>query len=207
MAQSPFADYFNHTSSDERACSVSFSKAGYAIATSSAVKKGEEVYISYGNHSNDFLLAEYGFILGDEGGGNEWDEIVLDEYIMPLLSMAEKINLKDQGFLGNYVLDRRDVCFRTQVAMRLLSIQIRGSTIGSWRAFVYGKDDGEKGQKAADQVLLKVLRKVQKDVRAKIEAFENLGSEIGDECQRDMLRRRWEQIGALVQSAVDRIPN
>ncbi len=66
MAQSPFSDYFNHTSSPS-ACNVLFSSSGYTITTPAKIKQGEEVYISYGNHSNDFLLTEYGFILPEEG--------------------------------------------------------------------------------------------------------------------------------------------
>ncbi|CAI4214496.1 unnamed protein product [Parascedosporium putredinis] len=40
---------------------------------------GEEVYICYGRHSGDFLLAEYGFS-PDE---NAWDEVSLDEVVEP----------------------------------------------------------------------------------------------------------------------------
>ncbi|KAH7342382.1 hypothetical protein BKA65DRAFT_503985, partial [Rhexocercosporidium sp. MPI-PUGE-AT-0058] len=138
MALNPFADYFNHISSPS-ACEVNFSADGYTITTSVPIKKGEEVYISYGNHSNDFLLAEYGFILA--GDTNQWDEVELDCYVLGLLSADKKEVLEEEGFLGNYVLDRETVCYRTQVALRLACLPV-----GQWRRFVAGSDDGEKDQ-------------------------------------------------------------
>jgi hypothetical protein len=199
MAQSPFSDYFNHTSSPS-ACNVSFSSSGYSITTPAEIKKGEEVYISYGNHSNDFLLTEYGFILGGEGGGNQWDEVPLDTYILPLFSAKQKERLEERGFLGKYVLDRKEVCYRTQVALRILVLPVR-----KWERFVDGLEDGEKEQGAVDKVSRKVLREFEQEAKEKIEAIGGLGEEVGMEYQRDMLRRRWVQIEGLIQAAVDRL--
>jgi hypothetical protein len=169
MAQSPFSDYFNHTSSPS-ACNVSFSSSGYSITTPAEIKKGEEVYISYGNHSNDFLLTEYGFILGGEGGGNQWDEVPLDTYILPLFSAKQKERLEERGFLGKYVLDRKEVCYRTQVALRILVLPVR-----KWERFVDGLEDGEKEQGAVDKVSRKVLREFEQEAKEKIEAIGGLG--------------------------------
>jgi hypothetical protein len=202
MAQSPFSDYFNHTSSSS-ACNVSFSSSGYTITTPAKIKKGEEVYISYGNHSNDFLLTEYGFILSEEGGGgggNRWDEVPLDAYILPLFSAKQKERLEERGFLGKYVLDRKEVCYRTQVALRILVLPIR-----KWERFVDGLEDGEKEQGAVDKMLGKMLKEFKEEAKEKIEAIVGLGEEVGMEYQRDMLRRRWVQIEGLIQAAVDRI--
>jgi hypothetical protein len=199
MAQSPFADYFNHTSSTS-ACSASFSPAGYTISTPVNIKKGEEIYISYGNHSNDFLLAEYGFILGEEGGGNQWDEVPLDPYILPLFSAKQQERLEERGFLGKYVLDRNDVCYRTQVALRILVLPAR-----KWEHFADGMEDGVKEQGAVNKVLKKVLREFELEAKEKIEELEGLKDEAEMEYQRDMLRRRWSQIEGLIQTALDRI--
>ncbi|KAG0650498.1 Ribosomal lysine N-methyltransferase 2 [Hyphodiscus hymeniophilus] len=68
MALQPFADYFNHA--DIASAEALFSSQGYSIAASCSISKGDEIYISYGNHSNDFLLAEYGFSMES----NKWDE-------------------------------------------------------------------------------------------------------------------------------------
>ena len=85
MALIPFADYFNHA---DVGSVVTFSPSGYKICTDRQIEKGEEIYISYGNHSNDFLLAEYGFILDE----NKWDEISLDELILPLFLKSRNTN-------------------------------------------------------------------------------------------------------------------
>ncbi|KAF4630581.1 hypothetical protein G7Y89_g7550 [Cudoniella acicularis] len=138
-ALSPFADYFNHA---PHGCNVSFSATGYEITTEKHIPKGAEIYISYGNHSNDFLLAEYGFIL--PSGTNDWDEISLDAYIIPLFSPTQKKHLEDHGFLGKYVLDKETVCYRAQVALRILCVGLR-----KWERFVEGygvASDGEFGE-------------------------------------------------------------
>lgn len=197
MAQSPFADYFNHTSSPS-ACNVSFSSSGYSISTPVAVKAGQELYISYGNHSNDFLLAEYGFILPLDT--NIWDEVGLDEYILPLLFEKQKDALKERGFLGQYVLDSSTVCHRTQVALRILVVNAR-----KWERFVDGMEDGEKEQADVDKVLLKVVMNFKRDVKSKLRAVEGLGGHVGTPEQRQTVERRWKQIEALLQAAVNRI--
>jgi hypothetical protein len=85
---------------------VAFTAAGYTITTrphpTPTIPAGSEIHISYGNHSNDFLLAEYGFIMSE----NEHDLISLDDLLLPLFSASQKAPLEEKGFLGNYVLDQ-----------------------------------------------------------------------------------------------------
>ncbi|KAJ4416203.1 hypothetical protein N0V85_002389, partial [Neurospora sp. IMI 360204] len=90
MVLQPVADLFNHTSYDPSAedkegnrkiCSVAFSPTAFTITTTRPYTAGEEVYICYGNHSNDFLLIEYGFLFDE----NVWDEVCIDDAILPLL--------------------------------------------------------------------------------------------------------------------------
>ena len=158
------------------------------------------MYISYWNHSNDFLLTEYGFILPEEGGGNQWDEIPLDAFILPLFSAKQKERLEERRFLGKYILDRKDVCYRTQVALRILVLPIR-----KWERFVDGLEDMEDEQGAVDRVLGKVLKNLKIEVQGKMESVEGLKEDVGMKCQRDMLRRRWMQIEGLIQAALVRI--
>jgi len=214
MALNPFADYFNHTSfpaptnpSDPAPttnslhpspCDVSFTTAGYTITTSAPVKKGEEIYISYGNHSNDFLLTEYGFILPSTPHPNHWDEVPLDAYILPLFSSTQKDKLSELGFLGKYVLDPREVCYRTQTALRVLCMPI-----GRWQRIAEGFDDGEKYQEEVNQILLKALNTYLKDAKKSLKAVE--AAEEGLEDQRHLLARRWKQIRILLQVTIDRI--
>jgi hypothetical protein len=192
LALIPFADYFNHA---DVGSVVTFSPSGYKICTDRQIEKGEELYISYGNHSNDFLLAEYGFILDE----NKWDEISLDELILPLFSKEQKHQLKEAGFLGNFALDRETVCYRIQVALRLLYM-----TSNRWQRLVAnGLEDEDKHQEAVDKILLKTLKAHLDSVHERLKQVKVL--HCGLSSQRDTLSRRWKQIHLLLTTAISRI--
>lgn len=93
MTLCPFADYFNHTS---KGCDFDSNLSRCWVTCDRDYEAGEEVYLSYGKHSNDMLLAEYGFIFD----GNMWDHVKLDELILPQLSVAQKEALEEANFLG-----------------------------------------------------------------------------------------------------------
>lgn len=192
LALIPFADYFNHA---DTGCEVTFSPSGYKICADRQIEKGEEIYISYGNHSNDFLLAEYGFILDE----NKWDEISLDEDILPLFSEEQKHILKEAGFLGKFVLDRETVCYRLQVALRLLCM-----TSNRWQRLVAnGLEDDDKHQVAVDKILLEALKAQLNRAHEKLKQVELL--HCGLTSQRSTLSRRWKQIRLLLTTAISRI--
>lgn len=192
MALNPFADYFNHT--DSQGCEVSFGPDGYKIHTAHTIEQGDEIYISYGSHSNDFLLAEYGFILSE----NKWDETSLDSCILPLFSKQQKQQLDEVGFLGKYTLDKETTCHRTQVALRLLCLSGK-----RWQRFVGGQDDGEKEQPAVDACLAQILDGYLDHVEEKMERLTMLDS--GLDSQRTALSNRWKQIHYLLKSTIERI--
>ncbi|ROV93258.1 hypothetical protein VPNG_09556 [Cytospora leucostoma] len=216
MVLQPVADLFNHT--DRGGCDVAFDHAeAFTFTTTRAYSRGEEVHISYGRHSDDFLLVEYGFVL--EAGRNEWDEVCLDEAVLPALSGTQSGELEDVGFLGNYVLDRDTVCHRTQVALRILAVSGRygGLTMGAWRRFVSGLDDGEGSQVKADSLLVGLLEEYDDDVvGAKVKELKKLNfGDDGDggddddedlnESRRGLLLARWGQIRELVRATVERL--
>jgi hypothetical protein len=191
MALNPFADYFNHSS---RGCEVLFDKSCFQITTDRKYEAGEEIYISYGQHSNDFLLAEYGFIMES----NEWDELKLDTVLLPELSDTQKEELKDAGFLGNYVLDKETFCYRTQVGLRILCLPL-----GRWRRYVDGLDDGDKEQPEVDAILLRLLQKYVKIAQDRVNAVSELKT--GLSCQREILGKRWLQILDLLHNGINQV--
>jgi len=194
LALAPFADYFNHA---DVGSEVIFSPSGYNICTNRHIQKGEEIYISYGNHSNDFLLAEYGFILDE----NKWDEIWLDEDILPLFSEEQNQILKEAGFRGKFVLDRQTTCYRTQVALRLLFMPSN-----RWQRLVAnGLEDEDKHQADVNKILLKVLKARLDTVLERLKQVEVL--DCGLSSQRDTLTRRWKQIRLLLTIAISRMEN
>jgi len=180
MVLQPVADLFNHTATG--GCEVSFDDKGFTVVAGRDHAKGEEVFISYGRHPNDFLLVEYGFFLDE----NEWDEVSLDEAILKSLGPTQKEVLNEKGYLGEYFVDRRTVCYRTEVVARLLCYSTR-----DWYGFVDGGvDDGAEE---------KVERVVETFLKGALEGAERVVGEFrmvrtGEKAQRDVLRRRWVQI-------------
>jgi len=144
-------------------------------------------------HSNDFLLAEYGFIFPE----NASDQVSLDQFILPLFSEKQKQDLETVGFLGKYVLDRDGVCYRTQVALRILCLSPR-----KWQRVVDGLDDGEGSQARMDQWLIKVLYHFNSHVSKMLVKVSKVNSEFPGH---ETLSKRWGQIRLLLQATISRI--
>ena len=192
MVMQPVADLFNHA---DVGCEVAFSAASFTVTADRAYDAGEEAYICYGKHPNDFLLVEYGFVLER----NRWDEVGLDDAVLPELSGEQKARLDERGFLGGYVLDAKTVCYRTQVALRLLCVPA-----AQWERLVYeGEDGGEALQEKVDRLLLKVLRKYRGKVQATVDEVEEL--EVGQPEQRELLLKRWRQVLGVVEQTIERL--
>ncbi len=155
MVLCPLIDLFNHTSNPTSACKVTHDSSGFTV-TSPSVPAGtrgeEELFVSYGSHSNDVLFAEYGFVL--PGSENVQDCVSIDSMIQPTLSVEQKRRLAAKGYLGEYTLfspqanrGEAGVCWRTEVAARigLLSVQ-------HWEGFVDGiLDEDELGDEVKEK--------------------------------------------------------
>ena len=177
----PVADLLNHASTG---CPASFTSRGLAITADRAYDPGVEIYTTYGRHGNDFLMTEYGFLLED----NEWDEVSLDDVLLPRLDDQQKAELRELGFLGRWMLDRRTPgCFRTQVALRkLCGIDPRGCINGVERGDI---------QRTVNEVLDGVLAEFFRDAEGNARVVAGMGP--GGE----VLARRWRQIAELVGEA------
>lgn len=199
MALQPVADLFNHSPTG---CAVAFTPAGFSITAepgAADIAEGNEVFIRYGSHSNDFLLVEYGFTLPD--GLNSFDEVCLDSYLCPLITAAgsreaKRRMLEDRGFWAGYMLDAETVCYRTQVALRALCL-----SRDDWEDFVDGRRDEDLDQPLVDRQLLKVLRQYADQIAETRDRVNDVS--VGD-VMRNSLRQRWEQIAALVDAALAR---
>lgn len=179
LALIPAADLLNHSSSG---CRETFSSRGLTIAADREYPADTEIHICYGRHGNDFLLTEYGFLLSP----NEWDEVNLDDVLLPFLSEDQKEKLRDLGFLGRWVLDARTPgCFRTQVALRVL----KGVDTGR---FLRGEETDE-AQRAVDVFFDEILAGYLEKIEAVVNEVQGLGPE------GEVLAGRWRQIGELVR--------
>ncbi|KNG44269.1 set domain-containing protein [Stemphylium lycopersici] len=221
----PFIDYFNHS---DAGCDPQHDAKGYSVTADRAYAAGEEVFVTYGSHSNDFLLSEYGFILP---GKNRHDAIPLDDLLIPLLEKGQMEALKEDGFYGNYTLfaprgrkekdkegggEEEDevevVCHRTQALLRLLILDSK-----RYATFVSGEDDGARDQSRLNLYLAGVLVRYSRKIADTIEEVEGLELGSGEqgqseeekeqekevvEAQRDTVLKRWKQIRHIVNSAV-----
>lgn len=188
MVLQPVVDLFNHAPTGW--CAGAFNEDAFTITTQEAHEPGQELFIKYGSHGNDFLLVEYGFTLPPPL--NAWDETSLDPYLCPALTAAgHKPVLEDAGFWGKYMLDRETACYRTHVALRTLCL-----TPLQWRAVLDGERDEDRDQSRVDAQLVVVLRRYEEDITARIGEVEDTTA--GDELSREGLRDRWVQIKELV---------
>ncbi|KAJ9148753.1 SET domain-containing protein [Coniochaeta hoffmannii] len=108
LALMPAADLFNHA---ETGCEVSFTPTAYTVSADRSYRPGEEICISYGEHSNDFLLTEYGFVLSD----NCWDMVCIDDVVLDTLSPWQAAQMQKEGLLGRFLLDSNGIpCRKTR---------------------------------------------------------------------------------------------
>jgi hypothetical protein len=216
-AMCPFMDYFNHSNAG---CNPQHNAKGYSMNADRAYKAGEEVFFSYGSHTNDFLLVEYGFILD----ANKCDAIPLDHLLVPLLEPEQCAALKEDAFFGNYSLFPAEpiICHRTQAVLRLLVLDSK-----RYSAFVGGDDDGAREQGRLYGFLVGVLTKYSREIMEILEEAEQLEvvehGDAGEKEKKDkrktkktgdaadvptrlehqqVLVRRWKQIRDLVNLAI-----
>jgi hypothetical protein len=182
MAMCPGMDLFNHTSDegDRLCCAVSYNKDGFTIMSPTVrVKEGEELFISYGAHSEEDLWVEYGFMLG--GASNKWDGINIDAVVFSDSRMTGEMRMKltDADYVGGYTLRRDGVCWRTETAARLLVMKPE-----AWDAFVegtYAGDHDEAGEvlckQAVDEIIRGWIRAVQCEAENSLRGVEALTAE------------------------------
>ena len=190
ISLAPFADMFNHTPNGS--VSVTFTTDGYTLSALQDITKGQELSISYGNHSNDFLLVEYGFLIPSQE--NCWDEMALDGLLEGLFDEEKKQVVKDKGYWGKWILDGEGICYRTKVALALL---YEGMTRGRWERMVdSGEDGGESVKKAIETIVVRVLVEHRAVIEKRLREIEEIKE--GTDSQKGMLRERWKQIESFV---------
>ncbi|KAF2440793.1 SET domain-containing protein [Karstenula rhodostoma CBS 690.94] len=193
-AMCPFMDYFNHS---DKGCDPKADAKGYSVTADRTYKAGEEVYVSYGSHTNDFLLVEYGFILDTNG----CDSLPLDHLILSQLSSEQVQVLKEDGFYKSYTLSPTSptICHRTQAVVRLLTLPSRRYT-----AFVSGTDEGAGDQGKVNEYVIALLVKYERQIMEIMDEVEGLrtGADVTTG-QHNTLLRRWKQVQAIVKTGIN----
>jgi hypothetical protein len=199
ISLAPFADMFNHTPNGS--VSVTYTKDGYTLSALQDIKAGDELSISYGNHSNDFLLVEYGFLIPEQE--NCWDEVRLDDLLEGLFDDEKGELIKGKGYWGKWVLDGEGICYRTRVACSLLC---KGVTSGRWERMVDNGEDGRESiKKGVDEIVGKALQEYQAVIEERLSNIADVKE--GTEDQKAMLRERWKQIGVFVSRYLETSKN
>ncbi|KAL2816897.1 hypothetical protein BJX63DRAFT_419774 [Aspergillus granulosus] len=177
MALLPLADYFNHSDM--------------------AVNKGEEIFMSYGPHTNDFLFTEYGFYLDE----NQSEVLYLDDIIFQDISPSLQEELNLQQYYGNYQVTATGACYRTEIAACITYMSLK-----DWQNYVLGYSTrGVDAEKSA-KVIRKWIGTYVEEANANIDELKNRGFgnlDPEDEGRSRMLFKRWTQIKDLCLKALE----
>ncbi|KAJ5110909.1 hypothetical protein N7532_001444 [Penicillium argentinense] len=195
MALLPFADYFNHSDIE---CDVKFDESQYTLSATENYESGDEVYMNYGSHPNDFLLTEYGFFLDK----HDSDCIYLDDIIFRDLASPEKQEeLWLNQYYGDYSVTSDGVCYRTEVAACLVYMEEE-----QWRNHVLeGSEEGfdEKKTNIIIQGWLKAyLSEAEVTVSALHTAMKSGAVPEAHHGKAEALIRRWAQIHRVLEGAL-----
>ncbi|EEQ90825.1 SET domain-containing protein [Blastomyces dermatitidis ER-3] len=193
MALCPFGDYFNHI--DEGGCEVSFDNDYYTFRTSKSYDKGEEIFISYGNHSCDILLTDYGFI----PAVNKWDDLFLDDIILKDFSSKKIEALSIDRYLGNYQITTKGPCFRTEVAACM-----KYMTLDDWNQYILGYQPASFDQRKTNSIIAAWIHEYIHEAEVAISKLTALrrSRKYGGEPQFDVISMRWKQIVELCNAVL-----
>jgi hypothetical protein len=160
-ACAPLIDMINHVPSSVPHCRLSYDISGLSVISNSHYQPGEEVYISYGAHSNEALLCEYGFTIAHDNPDNC---LFLDAAIKARLMNHHVSLLMEIDYYEDYTLDSSGWCsFRTEVALRaalLSEKECEEEADGCRRLmqFVNGLSSGRADEAAMFRLLKDVLQ-------------------------------------------------
>lgn len=187
LALLPVADLFNH---GENGCQVSFGEDGYTITADRAYAEGSEVFLSYGRHSNDWLLVEYGFILAP----NRWDAIALDEVLLSRLSRSQAKELARTCVSRPCTLSaEHGASSQTQVALRMLAY-----ARADWLRYVHEAKKTPKREPRVREWMETLRQDLQQTARKRLARIAK--SSLGDPNQRNVLLQRWQQILSITEN-------
>ncbi|KAJ5219883.1 hypothetical protein N7468_009087 [Penicillium chermesinum] len=203
MALLPFADYFNHSDIEviPGQCDVKFDSNEYTLRATEDYNEGDEVYMSYGSHPNDFLLAEYGFYLDKSSS----DCVYLDDIIFRDLSSPDKQEeLSLNQYYGEYRVHADGVCYRTEVAASLVYMEEE-----DWRNHVLeGSTKGMDVKKLTAVIggwLQTYITEAEATIKSIEEAEETNAVIQAHHAKAQSLRRRWAQIKNICETALKEI--
>ncbi|CCH41620.1 SET domain-containing protein 4 [Wickerhamomyces ciferrii] len=163
FTMAPYVDFINHSTNDQ--CKLKIDRTGFHVITTSNYKENDELYLSYGPHSNEFLLCEYGFHLSN----NEWNDLDITEEVIDLMNDDQIEYLKKVGYYGDYTINKQNVSFRTDVALAVLQERDDLTINRRLSALLNGISDGSFYKRRSKQILINILEKVKEDLERNLD--------------------------------------
>ncbi|KAG7666383.1 uncharacterized protein J8A68_000079 [[Candida] subhashii] len=155
FTMAPYVDFLNH--SCENHCTLKIDGKGFQVLTTTAYDHDEQVYLSYGPHSNDFLLCEYGFVIGNDE--NKWNDLDISEYLIRLMKPTQIEFLKEYDYYGDYTMTKDGISFRTEVALAVVQERIPKES-RRLMGLINGITDGNAYKTHSSLLLKAILDKV-----------------------------------------------
>lgn len=162
----PFVDFLNHCPVDQ--CTININATGFNVLTCTSYKPGDQLLFCYGPHSNDFLLAEYGFVLRSN---NIYNTIDITHSLLALLLSPQKDFLQEKGYFGDYTLNDDGYSFLTQVALAT-SMEQNPTKCRPLNALINGQSDGQIYKARSDVILKSLLTPLINDCTEKLAILE-----------------------------------
>ncbi|KAG8935938.1 hypothetical protein FRC02_005413 [Tulasnella sp. 418] len=204
----PVIDLANHTATESQSCQVIRELDGslQLIAPPNGLKKGDEVLLQYGAHSNTTLFTEYGFVIprsldgdGEDGGG----EILIDTAMSLLFQERQqfpwiKSVLENRGYWNDWALYTHPPpahpSFRVLPALRLLNLPLPSLLPSPNDSFVSNGDFG------TDEVVNHLAK-----WEATILGLESAVSEENNQAVRDSLVRLCQHVLTKSEEGLSRM--
>lgn len=179
FTMAPYVDFLNHLCDDQ--CGIKIDASGFHVYTSTAYEPGAELFFSYGPHSNEFLLCEYGFVLDD----NKWNYVDISDYIAPLLRPHHVDFLKEKGYYNDYTINKDGMSFRTEIALATLQ-EANPKESRRLNGLVDGLIHGAVYEERSSILLEQILRKIALDSTKAIASLH----ELNPNCSRQQAIRK-----------------
>ncbi|MCO5589912.1 hypothetical protein L7F22_043881 [Adiantum nelumboides] len=161
--------------------------------------QGEEVFISYGPHSNGFLLSEYGFIIPNiqsndlsEWKGNRYAEVHVDHIIIKMLEKQGKQGkakielLQEQGYWGEYTIhpfpSPAHPSYRLLLSARSIAVDLhenepleKNGEINAWYQNLQGIRDNinQRNEKRMHTILAEICMSICQDADQHVAAIKS----------------------------------
>ncbi|XP_071136518.1 SET domain-containing protein 4-like [Mytilus edulis] len=154
IALAPFLDLLNHSTTAEVEAAFNKNNNCFEIKTYNSFRKYDQVFISYGAHSNTHLLMEYGFILPDNPHDVyelDYDEIVRVAQNLNLQYIDRKKRIIEENNINRkLVCSKEGVSWSMHAVMKILAMDF--TELKSWKLIFKDDQISVTNQKAVEQM-------------------------------------------------------